>query len=82
MFVTVIFADETWSAETNASSNSLPNLVEKAEVLTVLLGKLWSPEAVASIATAPYESTVEKKPAINKKRGLRRNVRIFILIYL
>jgi hypothetical protein len=51
--VTVVLAEETLSAEINASRSSLPEMVEKAEVLTVVLAVPWSFDTVASIPMAP-----------------------------
>ncbi len=47
--VTVVFGEETPSAEINASSSSLPEVVEKAGVLTVVLAVPWSLDVVVSI---------------------------------
>jgi hypothetical protein len=51
--VTVVLDKETLSAEINASRSSLAEVVEKADVLTVVLAVPWSFDTVASIPMAP-----------------------------
>ena len=59
---TAIFADD-WlgcqSAPTNASNNSLPDVVENAAVSTVLLAEDWSFEIVTSIANGAGGGAVD-----------------------
>jgi hypothetical protein len=53
--ITVVLDEETLSAEINASNSSLPEVVEKAGVLIVVLAVPWSFDAFASIPMAPNE---------------------------
>jgi len=61
MPVTVVLAEVTLSAETKANSNSLPDTVEKAEVLTAVLAVPWLPNAVESMAIAPCADLARKE---------------------
>jgi hypothetical protein len=53
--VTVVFGPDDQSVEMKANSNSLPEVVEKAEVTTLVLALAWSTETFAStdIAAKP-----------------------------
>jgi hypothetical protein len=55
--VTLVFTPDVESLDTNASSNSFPDAVEKALVAMVVLAEDRSPDAVESIPTAPHAET-------------------------
>jgi len=66
--VTVVFGEETPSAEINASSSSLPEVVEKAGVLTVVLAVPWSLDVVVSIPIAPNKGRATIRARIETRQ--------------
>jgi hypothetical protein len=54
ILLTVVFVPERKSVATKARSNSFPDAVEKAGVVTVLLAVFWSTEIFASMPIAPH----------------------------
>jgi lactate dehydrogenase-like 2-hydroxyacid dehydrogenase len=67
-----VLEEETLSAEIKASSSSLPDAVENAEVVTVVLGVFWSLETVTSTPIAARRGKLKKSAPIARLVNVAR----------